>query len=357
MATQIRVWEIDGGRLTTRNETDFAAFHREDELEDWIVETPDILGEKLLIIGRQIPVSDGSRLDLLGIDAGGKLVIVELKRSMAPREAVAQALDYASWLNNSSEQEIFAYAAQYLQAHSGESDYSLGDAFEGAFGVELPEVICQNHRILLVAAGLDSSAERIVNYLAQRHSVDINVVFFNFCQLSDHKEILVRSVLVPESATPSKPGNRSNFTLGKLLAMAEENKTSELVKICREVGSEGVWQERCEDTAQGSFRYWTYGKMVYGVNASGRLADAPTGTLDIWLRTGKLAELTGRPEQEIKDTFSKIAIPFSAGKMDFVIRLKTVKDAEAVVRQLKRLADEQIRLAVESHHDASEKPV
>jgi len=32
----------------------------------------------------------------------------------------------------------------------------------------------ENHRILLVAARLDASAERIINYLSMRHGIDIN---------------------------------------------------------------------------------------------------------------------------------------------------------------------------------------
>ena len=37
--------------------------------------------------------------DLLGIDSEGNLVIVELKRDKAPREVVAQLLEYAAWAN------------------------------------------------------------------------------------------------------------------------------------------------------------------------------------------------------------------------------------------------------------------
>jgi hypothetical protein len=42
------------------------------------------------------------------------------------------------------------------------------------------------HLILLVAAGLDASAERIINYLAQKQ-IGINAAFFNYCELSDKK--------------------------------------------------------------------------------------------------------------------------------------------------------------------------
>jgi hypothetical protein len=353
MATRIRVWEINDGKLVSRDGTIFAESHREDELEEWIAQSTDILGEKLLIIARQLPIPEVGRLDLLGMDASGKLVIIELKRAMAPREAVAQALDYASWLNSTSEEEVFAYANQYLQGHNGDADRGLADAFENTFGTKLPELVCQNHRILLVAAGLDASAERIVNYLAQRHSLDINAVFFNYCALSDNKQILVRSVLVPESATPPKVGE-SDFTEATLLAMVNENKTTELVKICRQMADDGVWEEESVSTAQGSFRYWTYGKMVYGVNVSGKLASAPQGELDVWLRTEKLAEVTGQAEKAIRQRFTKTFQAFPAGRMDFVIRLKTTKDAELLIAELKELSAEQISAAAKKALDSTE---
>ena len=107
------------------------------------------------------------RLDLLGIDELGKLVIVELKRDRTPREAVAQALDYASWLDSVDVEEIEAHAEQHLQK-------PLSEAFIEFFQTELPEYTCQNHRIVLAATRLDESAERIINYLVERHKVEIN---------------------------------------------------------------------------------------------------------------------------------------------------------------------------------------
>jgi hypothetical protein len=54
MATKIKVWEINDGKIVSRDDAIFADSHREDELEGWIVQSPDILGEKLLIIARQL---------------------------------------------------------------------------------------------------------------------------------------------------------------------------------------------------------------------------------------------------------------------------------------------------------------
>lgn len=80
----------------------------EKKLEDILVETKlkPLFNRELLIIGRQIPTSSGKFLDILAIDENGQLIIVELKRGQAPRDVIAQILDYASWLKSIPEREL-----------------------------------------------------------------------------------------------------------------------------------------------------------------------------------------------------------------------------------------------------------
>ncbi len=58
------------------------------------------------------------------------------------------------------------------------------------------------------------------------------------------------------------------------MAMASENKTEEMVTLCRQLRE--VWGENLANTGGGSFRYWSGRRMVYGINISGQL-----GELDI----------------------------------------------------------------------------
>jgi len=64
-------------------------------LETWIASNPAIVSADITFIGRQVITKSGP-LDLLGKDNHGNTVVVELKRDMLPREALAQAIDYAS---------------------------------------------------------------------------------------------------------------------------------------------------------------------------------------------------------------------------------------------------------------------
>ncbi len=142
----------------------------------------------MLLIGRQVSTEFGGRVDLLGIDREGDLVILELKRDRTPREVIAQVLDYASWVRQLTYPEIDAIALDYL-------DESLSITFSEFFGEAIPENINTNHKMLVVASELDDSSERIVDYLAEEYKVNINVIFFSFFKYAD-QELLGRAWLM-----------------------------------------------------------------------------------------------------------------------------------------------------------------
>jgi hypothetical protein len=154
----------------------------------------------------------------------------------------------------------------------------LEDAFRDHFGQDLSNLDTQDHRIILVAPKLDDSAERIINYLAKRDGVDINAVFFTYRKLADGKEVLIRSVLVPDYVGAVKTGRRPNEA--QLLAMSTGRNTQQLVEICRAVKAKNSWVEEPARTAGGSFRYWARrpdggSRMVFGINVAGKLGALP----------------------------------------------------------------------------------
>ena len=70
----------------------------EKQLEDFIVEKPEMLDPDWMLIGRQVHTDFKGIVDLLALQPDGTPVIIELKRDRTPREVLAQTLDYASWL-------------------------------------------------------------------------------------------------------------------------------------------------------------------------------------------------------------------------------------------------------------------
>jgi hypothetical protein len=172
-------------------------------LEEMIVAVPRLLSDEWMLIGRQEDTSFGGRIDLLAIAPDGALVLIELKRNRTPREVVAQALDYASWVEKLSSDDIARIYNRFAPGRSLAAD------FRQRFGQDLDEEsLNQSHQIIIVAASLDDSTERIVAYLSER-DIPINVLFFQVFTY-DTEQLLSRAWLldpvhtqVSAAATPA----------------------------------------------------------------------------------------------------------------------------------------------------------
>lgn len=163
-------------------------------LEDMIMRRPEILSGEWMLIGRQEHTGFGGRIDLLAIAPDASLVLIELKRDRTPREVVAQALDYAAWVDALTADRI----AQIYQRYSNGGE--LAQAFKARFGEALDEEsLNASHQIILVAASLDDSTERIINYLNAR-DIAINVIFFQVFQ-AGQQQLLSRAWLIDPGET------------------------------------------------------------------------------------------------------------------------------------------------------------
>ncbi len=177
----------------------------EKQLEDMIVEQPEILSSDWMPIARQVETSFGGIVDMLAVAPDGSLVLIEIKSGRTPRDALAQALDCASWVKDLEITEISA-----LYAGFGDGS-DLTTAFQERFHAELEEHEWnQSHQIVIVAAELDDSTERIAEYLSDA-GIPINVLCF---QVFEHggEKLLSRAWLVDPSETPvAVPGPEPNW--------------------------------------------------------------------------------------------------------------------------------------------------
>jgi hypothetical protein len=107
--------EVGIGRLGPKPErVQMSALDSELMLENALVADLSILSPQLMLIGRQVPTSYGKFIDILAMDPSGDLLIIELKRNRTPREVIAQLLDYASWAQSLSYEEIGSYQCRIL---------------------------------------------------------------------------------------------------------------------------------------------------------------------------------------------------------------------------------------------------
>jgi len=198
MALNMMLWEIQEDSLI---EIQKMGLDTEERLEDWIAADSAILGLDVLIIGRQVKTEFGGRIDLLGIDRQGDIAILELKRGKTPRDVVAQVLDYATWIENLTPKDIDAIAAAYLKD-------GLADAFRSHFNASLPESINTDHSMIIVASELDEASERVVQYLAARYGVNVNVIFFSFFRQSE-RELVGRAWLMDPEDVAERSQSRT----------------------------------------------------------------------------------------------------------------------------------------------------
>ena len=117
------LWQVDGGAPRKLSPASIAL---ESDLESWIEADPSLLEGGLTIVGRQLQTQAGP-LDLLAVDGSGTLVVVEIKREALTRDAVTQALDYASCLNELSEEELDRKTEDYLRRKMGEQTKRLSE--------------------------------------------------------------------------------------------------------------------------------------------------------------------------------------------------------------------------------------
>jgi hypothetical protein len=125
------------------------------DIQEWIEGTPQILGEPLLLIGKELVLPSGKRLDLLAVDKKGALVVIELKRDDSGSDVEWQAIKYASYCANFTQDEIYKYFAEYLGADDDDAHAKI----EAFIDCELEE-LNQEQRIILVSKEFNSGLSR-----------------------------------------------------------------------------------------------------------------------------------------------------------------------------------------------------
>ncbi len=198
---EIKLWKIDGGGALSPLGA-MQQLENELALEDLLVAHSDLLEPELELVGRQLPAATGW-LDLLAIDASGRLVIYELKRGILGREAVTQLLDYASAL---SEMEL-GELATHIASRSGHGGIQQIPNFEEWYGARFSDADrLRPARMVLVGLGIDATALRIARFVGQ-YGLDVEVVTFHGFRDGKSK-LLVRQVEI-ERDEPTPVGTRS----------------------------------------------------------------------------------------------------------------------------------------------------
>ena len=203
MSVEVAMWRIDD-RVTPIS---FTGMDKEARLQEIIADDISIVAPGLMVIGREVTTPYAGRIDILAIDADGRLSVIELKRDLTPREIVAQTLDYGSWVRGMTTDEIAETFIRYQEHFLQESlPKGIDEALQERFN-NVPEELNTGHRLVVVAADLDPSTERIVTYLQEEYGVEINVVFFRAFWDGD-RQYLTRAWLTEPAAVSIETLNK-----------------------------------------------------------------------------------------------------------------------------------------------------
>lgn len=208
MGTEIKSWQIMDGKLQTSVATLAEAGRTEPyDLEPWIESDPGIVGTGIAVIGRQVVTRSGP-IDLLGIDRSGNAVVIELKRNKLPRDVLAQAVDYAADVASWS---IDKFSEICSDKHSQSLEEYLGEVFEDVDVESLN--INDTQRIILVGFAIESSLERMIEWLSDGFSVNINAVVLHYTKTKSGDELLTRTTIIPEEIEQERVKKRKKFTI------------------------------------------------------------------------------------------------------------------------------------------------
>ena len=175
----------------------------ESDIEDWLENSPWALiqDETIIWIDRQPSAKDEEGTiypDLVGVDIDGNLVIVEFKRERAPRDVVAQILEYAAWADGLSDEEIHKIAENYFDKNDMYQGKGLTDVFSEIYDLpendELP-LLNRKLRLYIVAGEIPERITGVCKYLRNTQGIDISCIVFSIFQ-TEAGEVEAGEVLV-----------------------------------------------------------------------------------------------------------------------------------------------------------------
>jgi hypothetical protein len=163
--------DLSENRILKLDQKRFADFglRERTHLQQWMADTPDALGEELLIIQQEFDgfADTRERLDLLALDKSGQLVIIENKLDDTGRDVVWQALKYAAYCSTLKKAQVLDIFQRYLDRHGdgGNAETKISEFLDED---SLDEIVLNagtDQRIIFIAANFRREVTAAVLWL------------------------------------------------------------------------------------------------------------------------------------------------------------------------------------------------
>jgi len=317
-------YDKDKNELIQIEETAFSIerLMESQNIETWIRRNPSILSEgeeeDLIIISEQKASLTKKRLDLLGVDKFGNIVIIELKRDLAEKMAEFQAITYASSYVNTTFDEACKIYAEYLEKNKVEVGLSETTSFlkeaENTLGnfcasINIPEDFNKNQRIILVAGDFSQDLLSAVTWLILK---GIRVECIKLILYKDNNELFIQ----PKRILPT-PDISENIVK---IRIAEEESTDKKRKTYQKwEGDIEAHYERLSPPLNEHLKTLVSDLKIEPTNLSGSGFHLINGTKKIMVSTYVKSKIEFRFAKSKKEEIEKLL-------SDLSINTLTVKD-------------------------------
>ncbi|MGI5146834.1 endonuclease NucS domain-containing protein [Plantactinospora sp. CA-294935] len=169
-------------------------------LQQWVIDHPELIDSGMKVVtfeyGRWVaaggtPTAD--RLDVLGLDRTGRLVVVELKRDRAPDTVTMQAINYAAMARLFSLDTLAEVHAAHLGGDTP-TDEALAHLKEWAEGV--CDETLRTPRIILMAGDFGPTLTNTALYLYES-GIDIRLIRYQLYRTNTGETVLSVAQLLP----------------------------------------------------------------------------------------------------------------------------------------------------------------
>lgn len=214
----LEIWDDKQSRQVETTNLPSLGLKEREHLQEWVLAHPEMLGPGVAVVTSEFdkwqaasgePVAD--RLDVLGLDREGRLVVVELKRDLAPHTVHMQAVNYAAMVSRLTMQDV---AELWVAWHSKGGPQLDVESVKADLETNwlLTADSIKSPKIVLVAAAFPASVTASVVWLNEQ-GVAIDLIRFRPYRLDDGR------VLVNFSRTFPVP-SVEEFTIGRRQAGA-----------------------------------------------------------------------------------------------------------------------------------------
>jgi alkylated DNA nucleotide flippase Atl1 len=171
------VFAVEGPRALAAEPVTLAeaGLRERSDLQEWVLAHPEILGPGVMVIAFEFDrwrastsgERERDRLDVLGLDSDGRLVVAELKRDRAPETVHMQAIKYAAMTSRFTDETLVEHYVQF-RGRAGEvvTEEQAREELIAHTG-ELDVELLRTPRIVLVAGSFPPTVTATVVWLAE----------------------------------------------------------------------------------------------------------------------------------------------------------------------------------------------